>query len=288
MTTGVRVLTDSTAYLPAELVARHRITVVPLTVVIGGRAFGEDDVDGEDVATALRRWAPVSTSRPSPATFLDAYERLAADGATEVVSVHLSAGVSGTFEAAQLAARDAPLPVHVVDSMSLGMGLGYLATAAAEAAAAGMDGASVADGVREQAGGVRAFFYVDTLEHLRRGGRIGAAQALIGSALAVKPLLTLRDGLIVPLEKVRTAARALARLEEVTVEAAGSGPVRVGVHHLSSPSRAEQLSEKLRARLPECRELHTGEVGAVVGAHVGPGMVAAVVVPATFPAQHQV
>ncbi|MFP5335660.1 MAG: DegV family protein [Actinomycetes bacterium] len=286
MSGDVRVLTDSTAYLPPELVGRHRIEVVPLTVVVDGRSFSEGEQLGpDDVAAALRRRAAVTTSRPSPAVMLEAYERLAAEGASEIVSVHLSAAMSGTYEAAQLAARDAPVPVHVVDSMSLGMGLGYLAVAAAEAAEAGVDGAGAADVARRAAEGVRAFFYVDTLEHLRRGGRIGAAQALIGSALAVKPLLTLREGRIVPLEKVRTAARALARLEEVVVEAAGVAPVRVAVHHLASPTRAAELAERLRTRLPGMRDLQTSEVGPVVGAHVGPGMLAAVTVPATSPAQ---
>ncbi|MFZ5871257.1 MAG: DegV family protein [Actinomycetota bacterium] len=286
MAAGVRVVTDSTAYLPAELVRRHGIEVVPLQVVLGGRAFDEgEQVHSDDVASALRRWTPVTTSRPSPAVLLAAYERLADAGADEIVSVHLSSGLSGTYEAARLAARDAPVPVHVVDSMSLGMGLGYAALEAAGACEAGATGEQAAAAAQRLAGAVRAFFYVDTLEHLRRGGRIGAAQALIGSALAVKPLLTVREGRIVPMEKVRTASRALARLEEVAVAAAGETPVRAAVHHLASPARAEQLSRRLRERLPRLTDLHTVEVGPVVGAHVGPGMVAAVVVPATSPPQ---
>ena len=282
----VRVLTDSTAYLPEDLVARHALEVVPLHVVIAGRTGAEgEQITSEDVATAMAGWEPVSTSRPSPAALLAGYERLASDGAHEIVSVHISAAMSGTFEAARLAARDAPVPVHVVDSKSLAMGLGYAAVAAAEAAERGADGATAADAARTLADRARAFFYVDTLEHLRRGGRIGAAQALIGSALAVKPLLTLRDGRIEPLEKVRTTSRALARLEEVVAEAAGDGRVDAAVHHLASPERAEQLAERLRSRLPGLRQMHVREVGAVVGAHVGPGMVAAVVAPVTVPPQ---
>lgn len=281
----VRVVTDSTAYLDAGLVETHRITVVPLEVVVGGVAHCEGrDISSADLAAALRRWTPVSTSRPAPARLLEAFELLAADGATEIVSVHLSADMSGTYEAARLAARDAPVPVHVVDSRLLGMGLGYAVLTGAEKAAEGADGAAVAAAAGARAAATHGFFYVDTLEHLRRGGRIGAAQALIGSALAVKPLLGLVDGRIEPLEKVRTSARALGRLEELAVAAvpgAGAGDVAVDVtvHHLASPERAEQLAARLRDRLPALRDLRVVEVGAVVGAHVGPGMLAVVVSP---------
>jgi DegV family protein with EDD domain len=243
-----------------------------------------EEIDSAAVAAALRGWTPVTTSRPAPATLLAGYEKLAADGATAFVSVHISAEMSGTYAAAQLAARDAPVPVRVVDSRSLGMGLGFATLAAAEAAEAGGDVETVAAAAESRAAGTRAYFYVDTLEHLRRGGRIGSAQALIGSALAVKPLLELRDGRIEPLERVRTSSRALARLEELTV-AAAAGQVDVAVHHLACPERAEQLSERLAARLPDVRRRYVLEVGAVVGAHVGPGMVAAVLAPVTSPPQ---
>ena len=117
----------------------------------------------------------------------------------------------------------------------------------------------------------RTFFVVDTLEHLRRGGRIGAAAAVLGSALAVKPVLHVQDGRVVPLEKVRTSARALNRLVQRAVEAAGDGPVSVAVHHLAAAERAERLAAELRERLPGLRELHVSELGAAIGAHVGPG-----------------
>jgi DegV family protein with EDD domain len=282
----VRVLTDSTAYLDPDVAAENGVEVVPLEVTVGGVPHLEGhDITSADLAAALRKWTPVSTSRPSPARLLGAYEKLIADGATEIVSVHLSGDMSGTCDAARLAARDATVPVHVVDSRLLGMGLGYAALAAAHVAADGADGATVATAASERAAATRAFFYVDTLEHLRRGGRIGAAQALIGSALAVKPLLGLDDGRIVPLEKVRTSARALARLEELAVEAvpgASSGNVMVDVtvHHLASPERAEQLCGRLKDRLPAVGDLRVAEIGAVVGAHVGPGMLGVVVSPA--------
>jgi DegV family protein with EDD domain len=280
MTGRTAIVTDSTAYLPASVVAEHAIRVVPLQVVIGGRSYAEGvDAKSSDVAEALRAWVPVSTSRPGPAAFLDTYEQLADDGADAIVSVHLSAEMSGTFESAVLAARDSPVPVRVVDSRSMGMGMGYAVVTASRVAAGGAGPDEVAAAAEKRAAATTAVFYVDTLEYLRRGGRIGAGAALLGSALAVKPLLHLVDGRIEPLEKVRTATRAIARMEELAVGHAGDAEVDVAVHHLANPDRAESLAERMRARLPHLGHLHVSEVGAVVGAHVGPGMLAVVVAP---------
>ena len=280
MAERVAIVTDSTAYLPTEVVQEHGIRVVPLQVVIGGTSYDEGSgVSSATVAEALRTWTPVSTSRPGPFAFLTAYERAAEEGCTAVVSVHLSSDMSGTYESAVLGARDAPVPVRVVDSRSLGMGLGFAVVTAAELASAGTEVDEVAAAAEKRAAAASTVFYVDTLEHLRRGGRIGAAAAFLGSALAIKPLLHLVDGHIEPLEKVRTSARAIARLEELAVERAGDGALDVAVHHLANAERAAALAERLRARLPALGHLHVSEVGAVVGAHVGPGMLAVVVSP---------
>jgi DegV family protein with EDD domain len=276
----VAIVTDSTAYLPDEVVQGHGIRVVPLQVVIGGTSYDEGSgVSSATVADALRAWTPVSTSRPGPFAFLSAYELAAEEGYTAAVSLHLSSDMSGTYESAVMGARDAPIPVRVVDSRSLGMGLGFAVVTAAELAATGASLDEVTAAAEKRVAAASAVFYVDTLEYLRRGGRIGAAAAFLGSALAIKPLLHLVDGHIEPLEKVRTAARAIARLEELAVERAGEGPIDIAVHHLANPDRAAALAERLRARLPELRHLHVSEVGAVVGAHVGPGMLAVVVSP---------
>jgi fatty acid kinase fatty acid binding subunit len=274
------IVTDSTAYLPSSVVEEHGIKVVPLQVVIAGTSYAEGvDASSADVAEALRSWKPVTTSRPGPAAFLDVYERLAAEGADAVVSVHLSTEMSGTVGSAALAARDAPVPVRVVDSRSLGMGLGYAVVTASHLARTGAGPDEVAAAAEKRATGSTTVFYVDTLEYLRRGGRIGAAAALLGSALAVKPLLHLVDGRIEPLEKVRTAGRAIARIEELALSHAGEAEVDVAVHHLANPDRAAALAERLQQRLPRLGHLHVSEVGAVVGAHVGPGMLAVVVAP---------
>jgi DegV family protein with EDD domain len=159
------------------------------------------------------------------------------------------------------------------------MGLGFAVVSAAETAAGGGSVDDCAAVASKRAAASTAVFYVDTLEHLRRGGRIGAGAALLGSALAVKPLLHLVDGRIEALEKVRTSARAIARLEEIALRHAGAAEVDVAVAHLAAPDRAQVLAERLRARLPRLGELYVSEVGAVVGAHVGPGMLSVVVAP---------
>ncbi|WP_030256355.1 MULTISPECIES: DegV family protein [Streptomyces] len=280
MPADLALVTDSTAYLPQEALDRHGITVVPLSVAVGDTVLSEGvEISPKDVAEALRGKQRVTTSRPNPETFAAAYRAAAEAGAKGIVSVHISGELSGTVEAARLAAAEAPVPVRVVDSRLVGMALGYGVLAAAEAIAAGQGLTEAAEAADRRAAGTSGFFYVDTLEHLRRGGRIGAARALLGSALAVKPLLHLDGGRIEPLEKVRTASRAIARLEEIAVERAGEREVDITVHHLAAEDRAEPLAERLRARVPGLRELYVGEVGAVIGAHVGPGLLAVVVAP---------
>jgi DegV family protein with EDD domain len=271
--------------LPDDVIERRQIRVVPLQVVIGARSYDEGtdpDVTAETIAGALREWTPVSTSRPTPAVFLEAYEQARADGFDEVLSIHLSGEMSGTFESAQLAARDAALPVRAVDTRQLGMATGFAVLAAADVLERGGSAEEAAGAALARAGDTTSLFYVDTLEYLRRGGRIGAAAALLGSALAVKPLLQIVDGRIATREKVRTAARALSRLEELAVAAAADRPVDVAVAHLASAERAGALAEHLCKRLETNlagRDVVVGEVGAVIGAHVGPGMVAVVVSP---------
>jgi DegV family protein with EDD domain len=285
MSRTVALVTDSTALLPREVVEERDIDVVPLQVVIGATSYDEgvdEEASSRTIAAALRKWTPVSTSRPTPAEFLKAYERARQRGAEEVLSIHLSGDLSGTFESARLAARDASLPVRAIDSRQLGMGTGYAVLTAADVLDRGGSAEEAAGAALARADATTSLFYVDTLEYLRRGGRIGAAAAMLGSALAVKPLLAIVDGRIGPREKVRTASRALSRLEELAVAAAEQRAVDVAVAHLANPDKAELLAAHLRERLADQlsgREVWVGEVGAVIGAHVGPGMVAVVVAP---------
>ncbi len=282
------VVTDSTASLPAEVAQARGIEVVPLQVVIGARVLdeGPDGATPDVVAQALRDFVPVSTSRPAPALFAELYRRLEADGVDEIVSVHLSGEMSGTFESAQLAALEVDLPVHVVDSGQVGIATGFAALTAADVIDAGGTAREAAAAALARGEAASSLFYVDTLEYLRRGGRIGAAAAIVGSALSVKPLLEIADGKVVPRERVRTASRALARLADLAVEIAGDQAVDVSVAHLANADRAGELAATLTERLAdglEGREVMCGELGAVLGAHVGPGMVAVCVSPRPAP-----
>jgi len=278
------VVTDSTASLPPEVAQARGIVVVPLQVVIGATVYdeGADGATPELVAQALKDFRPVSTSRPAPAALLEVYEKAAADGAEAVLAIHLSGDMSGTHESALLASGDASVPVTVVDSRQVGVATGYAALSASDVLDAGGSVEEAAAAARRRAELATSLFYVDTLEYLRRGGRIGAAAALLGGALAVKPLLRIDDGRVANLERVRTSARALSRLEDLIVEAAGDLDVDVCVSHLANPDRAADLAGRLTARLAtnlDGRDVWCGELGAVLGAHVGPGMVAACVAP---------
>jgi DegV family protein with EDD domain len=278
MVRGVAVVTDSSAALPADVREKYDVGVVPLQVVLGGRVYAEGvDVTAADVAAALAARAAINTSRPSPGAFADAYAVAAAAGARSVLSVHLSGGLSGTVDAARLAAADAPVPVEVVDSRSTAMGLGFPVLAAAEAAAADADLATVRAAAEGAISRTRTLFCVGTLDALRRGGRIGQAAAVVGAALMVKPLLEVVDGRIAVLEKVRTTGKAVARLEDVVVAHAGDAGVDIAVHHLGEPERAQALADRLRSRLPGLQSAYLCELGAALVAHVGLGTLGVVV-----------
>lgn len=275
----IAVVTDSTASLSDGVAAASGIVVVPLQVVIGATSYDEHEVTSEMVAEALRGFTPVSTSRPTPTPMGELYADLAAQGFEAIVSVHLSAEMSGTHESALLAARTATVPVEVVDSRQVGPATGHAALAAVDVAHSGGSLGEAAEAARDVAARCTSLLYVDTLEYLRRGGRVGAAAALIGGALAVKPLLQIADGVVAPLEKVRTAGKALARLEELAARAADDlTEPAITVAHLASEDRARLLADKLEGRL-DVPSVRVAEVGAVLGAHVGPGMVSVCVAP---------
>jgi DegV family protein with EDD domain len=272
----VRVVTDSTAHLPDDVAAAAHLRVVPLTVTVSGEQGLEGvDISPADVAQALgERRHTVTTSRPAPAEFAEVYRDLLDHGASAVVSVHLSARLSGTYESALLAAEEFEDRVRVVDSAAAGIGVGFVALDASAVAARGGDVEAVRTAALSATDRVQTLFYVDTLEFLRRGGRISAASALLGTALAVKPILHVVRGEVVLKEKVRTSARALARLADLAVEAAGESDVDIAVQHLAAADRAKALSELLTTRLGDrLHDAYLSEVGAVIAAHTGPGVI---------------
>lgn len=280
----VALVTDSASCLPPG--AEGALTVVPLHVVVAGRRGDSREVGHAEVVEALRSAGPragVSTSRVSPGEFAEAYRELVArTGCQAVVSVHLSGGVSGTVEAARLAAAEVAdeVDVRVVDSRSVGMALGWAAQDAAALAAQGEDLEQVEELVHRRLAGARAWFYVDTLEHLRRGGRLGRSQAVLGSALSIKPLLTVVEGEVVLAERVRTRGKALARLETLIEEAVGQmrdagGRPRLAVHELDAQDAATALADRLAQRLGV--DPVVLPVDPSLGVHTGPGTLGVVV-----------
>ncbi|MEN9710175.1 MAG: hypothetical protein RL441_167 [Actinomycetota bacterium] len=277
----VAVVTDSTACLPAYRIEQAKISVVPVQVIIDDRVFSEGiDVSSLAVNTALRDERDVTTSKPSVEAFASLYREIAFKGATEIVSVHLSSELSGTYSSAVLAAREAELPVRVVDSRTIGLGLGFSALAAADAALAGREGSEVVEIAQRVGRATRAWLYVDTLDFLRRGGRIGTAQAVVGAALAIKPILEIAGGRVVPCDKVRTTSRAHQRMIELAVAAAADlgQRVEVGVQHAGSREAAEALAAALGKALPGVPVV-VADLGAVLSAHAGPGALAVIVSP---------
>ncbi len=274
----VGIVTDSTAYLPKSLVTELGIEVVELQVISNGIAYNEvDGITVEQVAIALRANKPVTTSRPNPELFVAAYERLISNGADSIVSTHLSRELSGTFESATLASRSVSCPVEVIDSRGIAMMLGFAVQAGAKLAKSGGALNEVVDLVNRKCLGSSILFYVDSLEFLERGGRINAVQARMGSAMNLKPLLHMLDGKVEQRELVRTREKALNRMVDL-VCAAARIKSEIAVHHVDAATAAHELARILQTRTGHV-DVSVSAIGAVVGAHVGPGALAIVVSP---------
>ena len=211
------------------------------------------------------------TTQPSPTDFEAVYRRLQAD-ADAIVSVHLSSELSGTMQSASIAAAmdGIDVPVHVVDSRSASLGIGMLAVEAARMAKAGASAEDIVQHLEAIVARQKVLFLVDTLEYLQRNGRIGRAQAFVGGLLNIKPLLTIDDGVVAPLERARGRAKARARLLELVTQGAQGQRVKVAVMHADALEEAESLASELRSRL-DVEELVVGQLGATIGTHAGPG-----------------
>ncbi len=268
----VAIVTDSTADLPPQLTRQRSIRVVPLTLNFEGRSL----LDGVDIRPSeFYRKLPnatthPTTSQPSPGQFAEVYSELLADHG-EVVSIHISEKLSGTYASAvQASEMTDSKRVRVIDSQLVSMSLGLLTLAASQMAAQGENADAIVERASAMRDRVQTFFSVATLEFLRRGGRIGRASALLGSVLQVKPVLCIREGLVTPLERVRTFDRALNRIVELAREIDAGKGLCVIVGHGDAEADAERVARELE---PVAETLMIQPLGPVVGAHAGPGVV---------------
>ena len=273
------VVVDTTSYLPEELIDRYGIHRVSLYVTLDGEQKRESEISAaeyDDFYERLRRSdAGATTSQPSVGDFREVYEPLLADG-REIVSIHLSAGISGTCESARQARQqlidegEGGERILVYDSRSACGGSALLAVAAARAAERGSPGTDVLATVGRARDGLKMWFAIDTLEYLRKGGRIGSAQAWLGSALQIKPILTLEEE-ITPVERVRTRRRAFERMVEFAREREADGAGAWVVQHIHDPETARHLVDECR-QVFDSDPVFVSEIGPVIGAHIGPGL----------------
>ncbi len=281
---AVAIVSDTCHYLPASLVQEREIHLVSLYVHWPGETLREIEVTDYTAYYERLRTAPElpSTSQPSIGDFLEVYEPLLAQG-RDIVSIHLAGGMSGTVSAAeqarqQLGSRSER--VHVIDSATACGGEGLVVLAAAAAARDGADAPAVARRARRARSELRMWFSIDTLEYLRRGGRIAGAQAWLGSALKVKPILTV-EAEITPVERVRTSRRAFERMVELLGSRATDGADAWMVQHIQAPREAEALAARGR-ELFGCDPVVISEIGPVIGTHVGPGLLGAGGIPSSY------
>jgi DegV family protein with EDD domain len=280
----VAIVTDTTHYLPDEVVARHDIRLVSLYVNWAGRTDRESDLADYDAFYEHLQSTPdlPSTSQPSVGDFLSVFEPLVEQGA-DVLSIHLSGGISGTVRSAEQARATLietgveAERIQVLDSRTGCAGHGLMAIAAHNAVKGGAGLAGAAAAAQELRDAMRIIFAVDTLEFLRRGGRIGAAQAFLGSALKIKPILSI-EGEILPVERVRTSGRAVERLVQELEERHAEGADVFVIQHVRAPEVAERIAERGREVFGHGPEF-VSELGPVIGTHTGPGLVGVTALP---------
>jgi DegV family protein with EDD domain len=274
----IAVITDSTSDLPRDLAAKYDIRIIPQVLIMGTKTWRDGvDIDPPTFYELLRTSSDFpASSQPSVPDFVEAFTELAKD-ADGIAAILISDELSGTLNSARMAKESLPdVPIEIVDTRAVSAQLGFIALAAARAAAAGAELQAVADTARAMIGRVGIYFVVDTLEYLHRGGRIGAASRLFGTALNLKPLLTIKDGIVTPVTKVRSRRKAMATLFELLdKELAGKEGIHMAVLHVAAPEEAAQLAEQLVDRFHPVELIHA-ECGPVVGAHAGPGTLGAV------------
>ncbi len=270
----IRIVTDSTCDLPKELLDQYHIGLVPLKVIFGNEVYR----DGIDLSPKefyqrlpLAEKTP-TTSQPSPGEFVCLYEHLAREEYS-VISIHISGEISGTVRSAELGGKMVPdLDLHVVDSKTVSLGLGLIVLAAAKAAMEGQSKSEILDLVNALVSRCQLYFVLDTLEYLHKGGRIGRAGALLGSLLNIKPILTFKDGVVTPVDKLRGRNRAIERILALVKEQAGNRKIMCGVLHGNDFSGVMKLHERVVNEY-DCAEILISEISPVIGTYAGPGVV---------------
>lgn len=272
----MKLITDSTADLPPELLERVHIEIVPLKIHLGEKTYRDYfDIDPDEFYRLLRstEWFP-TTTQPSPQDFVEVYQRLAEED-DRLISVHISSKLSGTCQSATIARQQFPdIEIHVIDSQQASLGLGMTMLAAARAIEAGEGVDEVLNLISRLSSKIKTYFSVDSLEYLHRGGRIGRAQAFLGTMMRIKPLLALRDGEIYPVERIRGQQRLIRRMVQLVQEdAAGVGALKVALIRTDNEELLAMLSQQLD-RIENLELEYIGKLGGIITSHVGPGAIA--------------
>jgi len=273
----IQIVTDSTADLSTDIVKQYDIKVVPLRVNFGDESFLEGkELNSKDFYEKLMDSGKLpTTSQPSPGDFAKIYNELAANGVQEIISIHLSKQLSGTYQSALIAKSMVAnkIKVTVIDSQLVSMGLGLVVVAAARAAQEEKMCDEIYKHVLDVRNKINTFFIVNTLEYLQKGGRIGKASSILGSLLNIKPILTITNGEVHSFEKVRGKGKALDRILEIAKLYTKGKKIQCAITHSNSLDSALRLHEMILTQL-NCMEIFISDIGAVVGTHVGPGTVA--------------
>ncbi|HAP31488.1 MAG TPA: DegV family protein [Firmicutes bacterium] len=269
--TPVRIVTDSTAFLDQETVGKYNVAVVPLYVNFENEVIIDGSISNAAFFAKVRSSAKMPfTSQPSPGDFVKVFEQIIKDG-NDVVTIVISSGISGTYESALNAAKMVDMNrIMVIDSLSTSGGLAMLVREAAEAAAQGKSKEEITAIIEAKKSKLRIFFVPDTLEYLKKGGRIGGAQALLGTLLKIKPVLHLSNGKVDAYDKVRTMKKALLRIVDELPPAKGAFPLYI--LHAEAPETVETLKHMLKERFPEA-QITISELSPVIGTHTGPGVI---------------
>lgn len=270
----IRLVTDTMSQLPAEAVEKYNLHLVPVSVIFNGQPYREGiDISSEEFYDRLTESDELpTTTQPSPGDFQQVYEPLADEG-VDIISIHPPETLSGTINSARQAAQMVEgTRITVIEVPWIALAEGFIVLEAARAIEGGASYDEVLERINELIPRQNLIFALDTLEYLHKGGRIGGAQALLGSLLRVKPILYLKDGRVEPLDRVRTWSRVPGRLLGLMSEMLGPGdaPIHVGVLHARNLDAARQLENEIRQQY-DIAELYTSEIGPVIGTHVGPG-----------------